>query len=97
MNSTIVRHFVIFDNPEVMFTVFLLAAPIVAVLIMVCLMVCKFCSMIYWFAKVNSEIEIHARMNEVVRGGVTVNIEDPGHLFRYKSEVTPVKKKSKVT
>ena len=36
-------------------------------------------------------------MNEVVRGGVTVHIEDPGHLFRYKSEVTPVKKKSKVT
>ena len=63
MNSTIVRHFVIFDNPEVMFTVFLLAAPIVAVLIMVCLMVCKFCSMIYWFAEVSSEIEVNNHAN----------------------------------
>ena len=27
---------------------------------------------------------------------VNILIEDSGHLFRYKSEVTPVKKKSKV-
>ena len=27
---------------------------------------------------------------------MNILIEDSGHLFRYKSEVTPVKKKSKV-
>ena len=60
MNNTVVWHFVIFDNPAVFFTVFLFAVPIVAVLIMVCLMLCKLCSMIYWFQEVNSEIEINS-------------------------------------
>ena len=41
------RLFVFFDNPAVFYKGFLSAALIVAVLIAVCLMLCKFCSMMY--------------------------------------------------
>ena len=61
MNKTVVWHFVVlFDNPSVVFTVFLLSVPIVAVLIMVCLLSCKICSMMYRFEEANRDIELNS-------------------------------------